>query len=621
MITRICHFLMTIALLVLLNSCSSTTPRPAGDLSSEQRAERAYAEGDYPTAAEYWQLAGDTATLDDSNTLRVKTADAWLRSGRINRAAELLAQVDQDRLNDAVRALYYIAQAELAIQQGNPGLAGLYLQAVSQYIPTQLESRYGELRSRLFGLERDPSGRSLAEAAELSVGMASYQPELALEILRSLESVSSGTLERLIAGQQHDPEFIEWLELTLQVRTTMMRGESTGAAARYWANYHYGHLVSRQNFTKLVSSYRSLFPVPSRVAVLLPDTGGLSAAAKAIRDGILSAYLDHPGDAVIRFYSSGENSETAIAAYLQARDEGAMQIIGPLQIESTRALSSQKNPSIPILLLNEPDKDVSDDPRRQAFVNSLSLSQTEEAQTIAARILARGQKRALILVPDNAWGGRIATAFTSAFESGGGQITASARFDSSEIDHSDMLTQMLKIDESRQRKADLQARLGVPLTFEPIRRDDFDLIFMAVSPAQGRALKPLLRFHDAGDVPVYAMGRVFSGRIETTADQDLNGIVFPSTHWQMSETNGSARDEALSLTSVRSGTYGSLYTLGQDAWRLLPWLPLMRKDQDLWYTGGVGSLRLQANGRLYREPVWAQISAGRPVPYQWPDKR
>ena len=72
--------------------------------------------------------------------------------------------------------------------------------------------------------------------------------------------------------------------------------------------------------------------------------------------------------------------------------------------------------------------------------------------------------------------------------------------------------------------------------------------------------------------------------------------------------------------SVRDGAFRNLYALGQDAWQLLPWLPLMQKDPDLWFPGNVGALRLEANGRLYRKPAWAQFSGGQPKPYQWPDK-
>jgi outer membrane PBP1 activator LpoA protein len=270
---------------------------------------------------------------------------------------------------------------------------------------------------------------------------------------------------------------------------------------------------------------------------------------------------------------------------------------------------------VPVLLLNEPAGNDMVNPDQSAIVNSLSLSRSEEAAAIASSALAQGQKQAIVIVPDNAWGTRVEAAFTTVFEQGDGQISAATRYSRAARDHSAMLTQLLKIDASKQRKTDLQAWLGIPLTFEPSRRDDFDFVFMAANPMEGRELKPLLRFHDAGDVPVYAMGRIYSGKVNPASDQDLNGIVFPTTRWQLATPN----ETTLALKSVRGGAMGNLYALGQDAWRLLPWLPLMQKDPDLWFPGGVGALRLQANGRLYREPAWAQFNAGRPVSYQWPD--
>lgn len=223
------------------------------------------------------------------------------------------------------------------------------------------------------------------------------------------------------------------------------------------------------------------------------------------------------------------------------------------------------------------------------------------------------------MVPDSAWGTRIESAFSAAFVRGDGQITASTRFNSAENDHSAMLTQVLKIDASNRRRSDLQSWLAVPLSFEPIRRYDFDFIFLAANPVAGRELKPLLRFHDAGDVPVFAMGRIYSGRLKRSSDQDLNGVVFPATRFQLEQARGNTTAaDVTTLKSLRGGTYDNLYALGQDAWRLLPWLPLMQKDPDLWFAGEVGALRLQGDGSFYREPAWAQFSAGRPVAYQWP---
>ena len=462
-----------------------------------------------------------------------------------------------------------------------------------------------------------PYERGLTETIERSRQMEDFQPDVALEILRALESIPSGQLTIMIDSQVYDPEFTEWLELAVQSRKVLAGQSNLFSAAQYWADYHFGHAITQANFSELITRYRKLFPVPARVAVLLPDEGGLSSAARAIRDGIMSAYLDQPGNAVLRFYSSGNSNESAIAAYLQAREDGATQIVGPLRSNSAGALAGLNDPSVPILLLNQPAEYEPTDPVLKTVVNSLSLSQAEEAMAVADNALSQGQQRAIMMVPDSAWGRRIESAFMTRFEQGEGQVSAAASFNSASEDYSDMLTRLLKIDESKQRKTDLQSWLGVSLNFEPSRRDDFDFIFMAASPKQGRRLKPLLRFHDAGDIPVYSMGRVFSGKSARASDQDLDGIVFPITNWALH-----AADTGIpALESIRDGSFGHLFALGQDAWNVLPLLPLMQKDSDLWFHGAIGSLRMQANGHLQRQPAWAQFSAGQPVSYEWPVTR
>ena len=475
-------------------------------------------------------------------------------------------------------------------------------------------------KSNIFDLQylmqKDPADRNLAETIELSRQMTIYRSDLALQVLRSLESIPSAQLAAMIESQTYDPEFTEWLELALQSRSVLIGQTAPDIAARKWANYHYGHTITQADFSDLMSAYAGLYPVPSRVAVLLPTEGGLSSAARAIRDGILSAYLKQPGNTVLRFYSSGNSSESAIAAYLQAREDGATQIIGPLRSASAGALASLNDPSVPILLLNEPTESATG-PMQESFINSLSLSQNEEAMAVAEHALSQGQKRVVVIAADSPWGKRMEAAFISRFEAGEGQVSATARFYSTSEDYSGMLTHLLKIDESKQRKTDLQSWLGTSLNFEPSQRNDFDFIFLAANPREGKELKPLLRFHDAGDIPVFAMGRIFSGKNERASNQDLNGIVFPVTSWQLQAAGG----DLPALESIRDGSFGNLFALGQDAWHVLPWLPLMQKDPDLWFPGDVGALRMQEDGHLERQPAWAQFTAGRPVPYEWSDNR
>jgi len=479
--------------------------------------------------------------------------------------------------------------------------------------PPEPEPRESTVFDLQYELQRDSSGRSLEEVIELSRHVSENQAEVSLEVLRSLESIPSSQLTVMIDSQVYDPEFTEWLELAMASRQVLVGQTPLPVAARRWANYHYGHGITQVGFSELMNRYRQLFPVPAKVAVLLPTDGGLSSAARAIRDGILSAYLEAPGNSTLRFYSSGTSNESAIAAYLQAREDGATQIVGPLRSASAGALASLNDPSVPVLLLNKPNESGPQNPLQHMVVNSLTLSQTEEAQAIARSVLSQDHGKALIIVPDSDWGERIETAFSSQFEQGEGQISAATRFNSASEDYSDMLTRLLKIDESKQRKADLQAQLGVPLSFEPSRREDFDFIFMAANPKEGRELKPLLRFHDAGEVPVYAMGRIYSGRNAIASDRDLDGIVFPITGWQLQ----SAGAKSPALESLRGGAYGNLYALGQDAWRILPWLPLLHKDPDLWFPGDIGELKMTPDGHLQRQPAWAQFSSGQPVPYEW----
>jgi len=476
------------------------------------------------------------------------------------------------------------------------------------------DGAYNKPGQRPSSMQGGSSDQSLAEIATLSAGMNNYQSGRALDILHALEPIPSGQLKTLIEQQNLAPELADWLELAWQIRAAAISASSSSGAAAKWARSHDGHVVTRSRFSELVTSYRAAFPVPSQVAILLPAKGRLSAAAKAIRDGIMSAYLEQPGNSVIRFYPSGPGRESAIAAYRQASADGAMQIIGPLDIDSTRSIANLDGLTTPDLLLNDMAPGSESTTAQTGMVNSLSLSTTEEAMTIATKILEQGQRKAITIVPDSGWGRRIETAFSVAFEQGEGQIVASARFNTTKSDHSAMLTQLLKIDASKQRKAELQSWLGIPLTFEPSRRYDFEFIFLAANPVEGRELKPLLRFHGAGDVPVYAMGRIFSGRMNRASDQDLDGIVFPATRWQLQTADNTGNTPA----SLRGGANGNLYALGLDAWRLLPWLPLMRKDPDLWFPGEVGALKLQADGSLYREPAWARFSAGKPVAFQWP---
>ena len=59
----------------------------------------------------------------------------------------------------------------------------------------------------------------------------------------------------------------------------------------------------------------------------------------------------------------------------------------------------------------------------------------------------------------------------------------------------------------------------------PRRRQDFDGIFLlAPDPDTARRLRPLLVYHYAGDIPVYASSAVVNDQGKTQ-NRDLNGLI------------------------------------------------------------------------------------------------
>jgi outer membrane PBP1 activator LpoA protein len=305
----------------------------------------------------------------------------------------------------------------------------------------------------------------------------------------------------------------------------------------------------------------------------------------------MSAYLAQPAGGEVLFLPTGDDNQSAIDAYFNALDAGADRIVGPLRKEAVEAVLSLAGLATPVLALNELPQNFTPPPGLVGQLNGLSLSQEAEVTAVARHAAASGYQRAMVLAPESAWGERMAAVFQDEFLQGDRQIVAASRYPEEENDHSALLERALRIDESRQRGQRLENTLQIPLEFEPVRRNDVDVIFMAASATQAKQIRPQLRFLDAGDVPVYATGRIYSGEPDAARNQDLDDVRFPATPWALAHAT---RQDIPGLASLRNGVMASLFALGQDAWNLLPWLELMRKDSDFVFTGRSGNYRMDA---------------------------
>lgn len=610
---------------LLLSACASAPP-PVPTDPQVTAAQTASARGDFAQAAQLWEAVAAGAVsqpANDANVAYLNAADNWWLAGMPVQSLAALDQVSGNRLGAADSARESLLRGELALEARNIVQAEFYLAAAGNSLPRGDMSRLASARQTLEQLRTDPDAALLVDIAALIEEGAPLDSNSGIEVIRLLEQVPSA---RLATEALQPTRLGQWAALTLYLRSNLLTGTDMLEAAAEWTTLNPLGPVNEQTYLELAWQYGQRIAPPGRIAVLLPTEGPLEAAGDAIRDGIVAGWLDNPARSELVFVPVAEDPLSAVAAYRTIEDGGFQWVIGPLRRESVDAVVALPDASVPALLLNWPQSTAAplevapeSETMPTGFAQnvamqptdffSISLSQEAEAEAVARRMLAQDHQRTILLRVDNGWGERTETAFIEEYLAGGGEIVAIERFSASDADHSEKLTRLLQIEDGRERRSRLQSLLNLPLEFEDSRRDDFGAFFMAADPTLGRQLKPQLRFFDAGSKPVYAMSRIYSGEVDPNADIDLNGVQIPSTRWALQAQDATQPQ----LVSLRDGTFGSLYALGQDAWNLLPWLDMMSQDPDFLFPGLTGTLRMDQDNRLQREPVWAVFRGGRPT--------
>nr|WP_276205903.1 penicillin-binding protein activator [Halioglobus japonicus] len=152
--------------------------------------------------------------------------------------------------------------------------------------------------------------------------------------------------------------------------------------------------------------------------------------------------------------------------------------------------------------------------------------------------------------------------------------------------------------------------LAEPVEFTPRRREDVDAIFLlARNAAEARSLKPLLAFHYAGALPVYATSSVYHGSPDER-DRDLNGLNLVELPWLL----GSSPALQAGLADGGNNAYPRLNALGVDAYLLQSRFLQLQAGPDLLIRGNTGLLSLNPQLQIERELVPAEFDRGRVTP-------
>lgn len=432
----------------------------------------------------------------------------------------------------------------------------------------------------------------------------SVEPALMRSIWHDLQRTSIQELKRALASET-DSRWIGWLRLSLL--NAMARNETElGQSLNNWLRENPDHPCAAALPGGL--DYM-LDPTPAmrKVALLLPLSGRLAPAAKAVRDGYLSSFyaarpLDRVIDADLQVIDLDRYSSVT-AAYDAATADGAKLVIGPLDKGDVASLGNHLERRIPVLALNRSDEAIA---QTNMALIQLSLSPVDEVVQIAQLAFGTGARQALIVRPLGQWGAKMERALRSSWERLGGKVNAVASY-SGRDEYSSSIAGALNLPESEQRAREVRGLLGGKLEFTARRRQDADIVFLlSRSGAEARSVKPLLAYHYAGNLPIYATSSIYNG-IADDRDKDLNGIRLVETPWRL---GSSPRTDETTPRSTTSDRYASLRALGADAFLLQTRLSQFQSGPELMIRGNTGLLSLDPQLRIVRELQPATFDRG-----------
>lgn len=347
-------------------------------------------------------------------------------------------------------------------------------------------------------------------------------------------------------------------------------------------------------------------PATRRIGVLLPLTGPYSEAADEVQDGFIGAHFHDGGDFAIRVYDTAATAEGAAAAYELALAEGAELIVGPLTKDNVRRVASAGG-EVPVVALNYVEGAT-----RRGF-HQIGLAPEDEARGAARSAFLEGARSAIVLVPGNPWGQRIADAFGEEFIALGGLVREQGTFDEAAYDFSPSIEKAFGIAESEARHDALTRIIGMRSKFEPRRRADFDVVFIGAAAETTRLLVPQLRFHHVDDIPVYGTASVHDG---TLRFHHRDGLRFCGAPIVLDESGENAELREVLTAAFHPEGLDSLrlLALGYDAYHFARRRLEADADLDPAIGGATGTLVVGADGAVRRRLACVEISNRRLVP-------
>ena len=564
------------------------------------------------TAQNYLQKASASQDLDRQR-YQLLALNQLIDDNNINDAEQLLANINNSRLNQPYFSQKIILNARLQLKKNNPRLAIRKLKQVNNLfkLPQEIKETY-----YLTSIESHLRNNNLAYStlARISLTTITNDQETIRQnydiIWHDLQTLPIDELNTLLKRSKA-PILRGWIDLAIIAKKSANIPQQLVIAIQNWTKKYPDHpaiIILPDNEALLVASQTQ---TPSQIALLLPLNGQYAQMGQAVRDGFMTAFYANSKKLSqiprIKIYDTSQD-DNIISIYNLAIQEGAKFIIGPLTKTNVYEVAKRTNITVPTLALNYLPDNIS---TSQQFIQ-FGLSPEKSAEQIADLARQHNVTRILTITPQDEWGNKIKLAFTTKWQQLNGQFAGSIEL-STNSDIASEITSVLNIDKSKQRIEDIQQLLGTKLKTTEQRRQDIDGIFLIATPTQARQIRPLINYYYAGDLPIFSIYSIYNGFHDPHKDHDLNDIYFNEMPWLVAKNKNKLQSQIKSLWPTNYRLNSRLYGIGVDSYTLSMLSNRLTSIPNLAINGVTGQLYLDSSNRIYQQLQNTQFKQGVPI--------
>ncbi|MBT4964510.1 MAG: penicillin-binding protein activator [Francisellaceae bacterium] len=605
--------ILSIILLISLASCANQ-----GDIKTRVTSLNAPNKIDVSynlnSAKKYLKLANATndTVLKQYNSLQA--CHYFIKANELDTTRQIIDSLGEIPINTDNYHFKNIVTANILNKSANSRGAQTILDSiwVPQELPSYLQKLFFETQAQV-----KAKNGALLEALKLRLALSTYDltsaesQENNHQLWKLLYSFTPSDLTKILDSPELPADLKGWIAMARLNKQYETDPDQINRALAMWQQEFPNHPAYEEIYGQ---SYDDNISVeipqqPNHIALLLPlSNPGYGAGAKAIRDGFLAKHYQQKErnnySPKISFYDTTKIGVEK--SFEQAKIEGAQIIVGPLLKEEITQLITKKRLDIPVLALN-----TLSNRHTPNNLYQFGLNPEFEAETIANKALNDGHKYAVAIVPDNDWGSRMLSTFEQKWNNSGAIVLETIKF-SSTNDLNTKIPSLLGLNSSKKRIGILN-QIGVNVSSAPRRRQDIDFIFIAANPVMARQIKPLLNFHYAGKIPIYASSSIYEGFNQPSKDQDLNGIHFCDMPWIIDDSIKlrSLYTQINNLWPVHMKKNPRLVALGIDAYKISTSLNQLASRYNTGISGMTGMLYLENDRQISRELMWADIKDGK----------